>query len=143
MRSLGAVVLGISIYRYPLGSSYAPPLKYAVHDADAVVGYLRTCWPDAKDAVVRRVWEEGSDLNALRTAFAEVAKADSYDLFLVYLAGHGLVSAPKPGFVVQPDPAGGAGLATAKELDQLLSSVTAKRTVFILDCCYAEAVIGE
>jgi hypothetical protein len=33
-------------------------------------------------------------------------------------------------------------VATAEELDRLLSSVQAKRTAFILDCCYAEAVIA-
>jgi hypothetical protein len=142
MRSLGAVVLGISTYRYGAEVDYAPSLKYAVGDADAIVEYLRTCWPDENDAVVRSIAETEADLSALNKAFAELAAADPFDLFLVYLSGHGLASTPKPGFVLQPDGAGGLALATAEELDRLLSSVKATRTAFILDCCYAEAVIG-
>jgi hypothetical protein len=143
MRPLGAVVLGISEYRYAAEVDYAPPLRYAVADAEAVVSYLRACWPDKTGAVVRQIAESGADLAALRRAFAEVATADSYDLFFVFLSGHGLVASPQAGFVVQPDPTGVSGLATAEELDRLLSSVQAKRTAFVLDCCYAEAVIGQ
>src|SRR5258707_15088985 len=112
MRSLGAVVLGISTYGYPPEAEYAPPLQFAVADADAIVGYLRTCWPDEKDAVVRPIGESAADMKAFEAAFAEVAGSGPYDLFLVYLAGHGLVSAPKSGFVLQPDPGGGPGLVT-------------------------------
>ena len=143
MRPLGAVVLGISEYRYAAEFDYAPPLRYAVADAEAVVSYLRACWPDKTGAVVRRIAESEADLAGLRTAFAEVATADSYDLFFVFLSGHGLVASPQAGFVVQPDPTGASSLATAEELDRLLSSVSARRTAFVLDCCYAEAVIGE
>jgi hypothetical protein len=143
MRSLGAVVLGISAYRYPPEAGHAPPLKYAVDDADAVVRYLETCWPGEKGAFIRHIDQGRADLAALGTAFAEVAEAGPYDLFLVYLAGHGLVGGPKPGFVVQPDASGTPALATAEELDRLLSSVKARRTAFILDCCFAEAVIGD
>ncbi len=143
MRPLGAVVLGISTYRYGASIGYAPPLRYAVGDADAIRGYLEACWPEKTGAVVRRIAESEADLAALRAAFAEVAAKDSYDLFFVFLSGHGLVASPKPGFVVQPDAAGALGLATAEELDRLLSLVKAKRTAFVLDCCFAEAVIGE
>lgn len=64
-RSLGAVVLGISAYRYASELDCAPALKYAVADADAILKYLRTCWPDETDAVVRRVDEAGADIHAL------------------------------------------------------------------------------
>jgi|SRR5208337_4631794 len=121
MRPLGAVVLGISTYRYGASIGYAPPLRYAVGDADAIRGYLEACWPEKTGAVVRRIAESEADLAALRAAFAEVAAKDSYDLFFVFLSGHGLVASPKPGFVVQPDAAGALGLATAEELDRLLS----------------------
>jgi Caspase domain len=142
MRSLGSVVLGISAYRYAGEVDYAPALKYAITDAEAILKYLRTCWPDGSDAVIRSVDETGADIDAIGKAFAEVAAAGPYDLFLVYLSGHGIRSTPKAGFILQPDATGGLAVATAEELDRLLSSVEAKRTAFILDCCYAEAIIA-
>jgi hypothetical protein len=44
MRSLGAVVLGISAYNYGPEVDAAPTLKYPLADADAILTYLRTCW---------------------------------------------------------------------------------------------------
>jgi Caspase domain len=142
MRSLGAVVLGISAYKYVGEFDCAPPLEYAVADAAAVLKYLRTCWPEESDAVVQSVHETVADIRELRNAFAEVAASSPYDLFLVYLSGHGIRSTPKAGFILQSDAAEGLAVATAEELDRLLSSVEAKRTAFILDCCYAEAIIA-
>jgi hypothetical protein len=142
MRSLGAVVLGISAYKYVGEVDCAPTLKYAGADGQAMLTYLRTCWPEKSDAVVRSVEETGADIGGLRKAFAEVADAGPYDLFIVYLSGHGIHSTPKPGFILQPDITGELAVATAEELDRLLSSVQAKRAAFILDCCYAEAVIA-
>lgn len=57
MRSLGAVVLGISTYRYAAAVDTAPPLQYAVDDAEAFVRYLRTCWPSTNDAEVYLIEE--------------------------------------------------------------------------------------
>jgi hypothetical protein len=142
MRSLGAVVLGISAYKYAGEVDCAPTLKYAVADAHAILKYLGTCWPKESDAVVRSIDEAGADIGTLRKAFAEVALAGPYDLFLVYLSGHGIRSTPNAGFILQPGVTEGLAIATAQELDQLLSSVEAKRAAFILDCCYAEAVIA-
>ncbi|MDA9497828.1 caspase family protein [Bradyrhizobium sp. CCBAU 11357] len=143
MRSLGAVVLGISTYRYTAAVDTAPPLEYAVDDAEAFVRYLRTCWPSTNDAEVCLIEEAKSDLEALRKAFAEIAANGPYELFLVYLSGHGTTSTLKPGFILQPGTGSELSLATASELDRLLSQVNAKRTALILDCCFAEAVVTE
>jgi hypothetical protein len=142
MRSLGAIVLGVSAYQYEVEVVHAPKLKYTVKDADAITEYLESCWPEESGALVITIPETRADLGELRKAFAELAAAGPYDLLLIYLSGHGFASAPTPGFILQPNAAGGLSLATAEELDLLLSSVKATRTAFMLDCCYAEAVIS-
>jgi hypothetical protein len=45
MRSLGAIVLGISAYQYEVEVVDAPPLKYTVKDADAITEYLEAAGP--------------------------------------------------------------------------------------------------
>ena len=142
MRSLGAVVLGISAYKYGPEVDSAPPLKYSVADADAILKYLKACWPEGNDAEIQPIHEASAGIVALRDAFAKVADAGPYDLFIIYLSGHGIRSRLRTGFILQPDATGELAVASAEELDRLLSSVKAKRTAFILDCCYAEAVIA-
>jgi Caspase domain len=142
MRSLGAIVLGISSYRYGLEIDEVPALKYPVSDADAILTYLRTCWPVGSDAKIEPVHEASADIGGLDQAFTKIANAGPYDLFIVYLSGHGTCSMSKTGFILQPEHDGRLAVATADKLDQLLSLVKAKRTAFILDCCFAEAVIA-
>ena len=142
MRSLGAVVLGISAYNYGPEVDAAPTLKYPLADADAILTYLRTCWPAKSDARIQLIEEARADTAGLAEAFAKIANAGPYDLFIVYLSGHGTRAVTKTGFILQPEFDGKLAVATAEELDQMLSSVKAKRTAFILDCCYAEAVIA-
>ena len=142
MRALAAIVLGISAYKYGPEVDSAPTLKYPVADADAILTYLTTCWPAETDARIERVNEARADIAGLRAAFEKIANAGPYDLFIVYLSGHGIRTIPNTGFILQPEADGKVAVAVAEELDQLLSSVKAKRTAFILDCCYAEAVIA-
>lgn len=143
MRSLGAFVLGISAYQYGHEVDWAPPLKYAVADAEAILAYLRTCWPEGSDAEIQLVNQASANISGLGQAFAKLATAGPYDLFIVYLSGHGISSTKTTGFIIQPEADGRLAVATAEELDRLLYSVTAKRTALILDCCYAEAVLAS
>lgn len=139
MRSLGAIVVGIGAYRYD--RVQFPLLRYASNDADEVLRYLTTCWPKRDDAMLIRVAEEDATLEAVTEAFVALGHEGSYDLQLLFLSGHGFVDSRNAGFVMQPT-AGSSGfsLLDPARLDQLLASVPAKRTILILDCCYAEGI---
>jgi hypothetical protein len=142
VRSLGAIVVGIGLYRYD--REQFPLLRYSSNDANQVVQYLATCWPKQEDAKVIRVAEEDATVEAVTEAFETLGHAGPYDLQLLFLSGHGLVDTRSAGFVLQP-PAGSSGpsLLDSARLDRLLASVSAKQTILILDCCYAEGITRQ
>ena len=137
MRSLGAIVIGIGSYRYD--QRQFPLLRYASKDADEVIRYLVTCWPNTAETKLIRIADEYATAEAVAGAFDALGKEGPYDLQLVFLSGHGLVDSPTAGFVLQPPPSSSQlCLLDPARLDRLLASVPAKRTILILDCCYAE-----
>jgi len=138
VRALAAIVVGIGAYRYD--RVQFPLLRYASNDADEVVQYLTTCWKPDEGKLIR-VADEDATVEAVTDAFVALGQEGPYDLQLIFLSGHGLVDSRSAGFVVQP-PAGSSSLSLLDyaRLDQLLASVPAKRTILILDCCYAEGI---
>jgi hypothetical protein len=139
MRSLAAVVIGIGTYRYDQSSF--PVLRYAAKDADEFVLYLKTCWPKAEDMELAHVEEQDADLEALVRAVNRLSQRGPYDLQIVFLSGHGLLDSQRTGFVLQPTAnSSQVSLLEPAILDRLLASVPAKRTILILDCCYAEGI---
>ncbi|MPZ44223.1 MAG: hypothetical protein GEV05_12615 [Betaproteobacteria bacterium] len=140
MRSLGAIVVGIGDYR--LDRSQFPLLRYAGNDASEIVRYLQTCWPDADEACVIHIEEGDATEAAIKDAFARLREAGPYDLNLIFLSGHGYVDDLCAAYVLQPPHDSNAPTLLQPEgLDQFLSSVTASRTILILDCCFAEAIV--
>ncbi len=141
MAELAAIVAGIGAYPPGAETYGAAPLRYAAADAQAVVDYLKTCWPDPQTAIVHHIDEAGLTRTALATAFADLVERGPHDLLIVYLSGHGLAG-DRPGFLVQPETGGPApDLIPAEMLSGLIDGVTADRILFILDCCFAEALV--
>jgi hypothetical protein len=139
VRSLGAIIVGIGSYRYD--RVQFPLLKYASNDADEVVQYLTTCWPKPDDAQLIRIPDEEATAEAVTDAFVTLGQWGPYDLQLIFLSGHGLVDSQSAGFVVQPSARSSSlSVLDYARLDRLLASVPAKRTILILDCCYAEGI---
>lgn len=139
MRSLGAIVVGIGAYRY--GPVHFQRLRYASSDADEVVRYLKTCWPKPDEAKLIQVAEGDATVGAIAEAFLALGREGPYDLQLIFLSGHGLVDSRSAGFVTQPPTdSSSLSLLDSSHLDRLLESVSAKRTILILDCCYAEGI---
>lgn len=139
MRSLAAIVVGIGAYQYD--RAHFPLLQFASKDADEFVRYLTTCWPKPDDIALVRIEEADATLESLSETFARIQHQGPYDLQLLFLSGHGMVDAHSAGFVMQPTPGStGVHLLDPPNLDRLLASVPAKRTILILDCCYAEGV---
>ena len=139
MRALGAIVVGIGSYRYC--SAQLPLLKYSPNDAKEIAAYLATCWPKADEAKLLIIHEEAATQAEISNAFKTLAEEGPYDLQWVFLSGHGLVDAHRAGFVVQPE--GDSGVITLLDysaLNAFLASVPAKRTILVLDCCYAEGI---
>lgn len=139
MRSLGAIVVGIGAYRYP--REQFPLLNYAPSDAEEFQKYLATCWPKPDDATLLGIPEGDATVERVADAFAALMAAGPLDLQIVFLSGHGLVEHQNAAFLLQPpSDSNTLSLLDCAALDRLISSVPARRTILILDCCYAEAI---
>ncbi len=140
MAALGACIVGIGSYAY--AAAIRPgDLQFAGADADAIETYLKTCWP-GESAAIARVGTAEATAAILRERMAGLAAAGPYDLFVLYFSGHGVVGPDQTGLLVQPE--AGADrhqVVSPADLDQLLGAITARRTVCIFDCCFAEAVV--
>ncbi|WP_244563884.1 hypothetical protein [Ensifer aridi] len=93
---------------------------------------------------MKLVWidESKATAEALKDGFLSLARQGPFELCWVFLSGHGWVDETSAGFLVQPDGTGvDLPLLHANTLDQLLSEITAERTILVLDCCLAEGVV--
>jgi Caspase domain len=140
VRSLGAVVVGIGAYRYTRPEF--PQLRYAANDASSIVEYIKACWPTEGDARVVHIDEDRATGAAISEAFRTLEEGGDYDMQLVFLSGHGVADASTAGFVIQPpDGISDISLLDFAELDRVLESVSAQRTILVLDCCNAEGIV--
>ncbi len=144
VRALGAVVVGIGAYPGGAEAHGAPPLQFAAADAAAVATYLRICWPEAGRSIIRHVEETEATQATLASVFRDLGAEGPFDLLFVYLSGHGLAAPDRAAFLVQPsDDRPVPDELSAETLDALIGGISARRTIFILDCCFAEAVVAR
>lgn len=139
MRSIGAIVVGIATYRGD--PTQFTPLRYASADADEIVRYLTTCWPKREEATLIHLANHNATLDAVAAAFMTLAQDGPYELQFVFMSGHGSADGDGAGFLLQPL-AGASDVTILRpdRLDRLLEMASAKQTLFILDCCYAEGI---
>ena len=143
MAKIGVFLVGIGAYSYGGQSSSFPPLKFPKADVDGIEAYVSACWARSERCVVR-VEEGDATLAGLERGFATLARGGPYDLQLVFLSGHGLVEPTRRGYLLQPsEPLKALSLLEPVTIDRFLALSKAKRTVLILDCCYAEAIVGQ
>ncbi|RIA46347.1 caspase domain-containing protein [Hephaestia caeni] len=143
MIETGALVVGIGNYAYPRQDQF-PPLAFATTDADAVARYLQTCWPTEDRARIVRIDEQNATIAGIGRGFTELQKSGPFELLFVFLSGHGLVDGELAGFLCQPEADQSSyQLLAPTALDALLTATPAKRTVVILDCCFAEGIVGR
>ncbi|MCA1479854.1 caspase family protein [Bradyrhizobium sp. NBAIM08] len=141
MAKVGAFIVGIGAYR-AIGATGLSPLQFAVNDADAVERYLRTCWPGVGDLTFVRIPEDEATAAEIEIGLGSLAEGGPYELCWLFLSGHGWVDDATAGFLVQPAPgARSPPLLFAGTLDRLISKIDAKRTILVLDCCFAEALV--
>ncbi|KRE12673.1 hypothetical protein ASE66_19420 [Bosea sp. Root483D1] len=141
MATVGAFVVGIASYRAISGTGLTP-LEFAVNDADGIEQYLRTCWPDDGDLRIVRIGEGDATAVAMEAGLEALAEGGPYELCWLFLSGHGWVDGATAGFLVQPaEEIGGLPMLAAETLDRLIGRIDAKRTILILDCCFAEGLV--
>lgn len=137
---VAAAVFGVGRYADPELDSGANRLEFAAEDALSFASYARAAWSTAVELTVECRTDEGATA-AEWTSAVRRAAAFGPDLFVAYLAGHGVVLDDERAGFCFSDAREGKGVLHAEGLDLALSQIGADSTILLLDCCYAEGVV--
>jgi uncharacterized caspase-like protein len=129
-----ALVIGINKYKH------APPLEYALNDAEAVASLLVDKYNFPKSNVTI-LCDGAAKASTIRSAFLKYTKLTTDDRILFFFAGHGhTVTARRgeTGFLV-PSDGKVDDLSTLIRWDELTRNaelIPAKHILFLMDACY-------
>jgi len=136
-----ALVIGINNYMS------APPLGYAVNDAEAVAESLKTQFDFPNDNITLLL-DENATKNEIMTAFMSYANGDVSpdDRIFVFFAGHGMTQTGRRGEVgfLVPHDGDQDNLSTLIRWDDLTRNaelISAKHILFVMDACYGGLAI--
>ncbi|MBI1206535.1 MAG: hypothetical protein GC191_04505 [Azospirillum sp.] len=144
-------VLAAGINRYQ--GDGVPPLRYAVADAKAFVGAIRSrSAPLYGEIFVTELYDEQATPPAIAEGLARLAKESlPDDTALIYLAGHGIANLPQFGidryYFVTQNVSSVRSLTTEAlpedRLVELISRIRAKNSFLFLDTCHAGALTND
>jgi Caspase domain len=131
--------VGISGYARQLLEPGEQPLQYLGPGARQLSEIFARAWGVEGSRHV-----DVSDADATRSRVTAALDADdrSYDLFVLYLAGHGRLRNDDFQFLFAADAAGGH-LASSADVDGILQLVKAKHTLLFLDACHSGRYIEK
>ncbi|NKC17084.1 MAG: hypothetical protein GKR94_34275 [Gammaproteobacteria bacterium] len=137
---VASISIGIVAYRDSHLASSQIRLQFASADAMAFHRYLTSAWAGERDLHVCLTDGE-ADRDGLGQAVNDIASSGDFDLFVLYLSGHGETNAHE-GWFCLADAAAGEPSLTRSEIDQLLASVDADQVLLVADYCFAEASLA-
>ncbi|MHC4049194.1 hypothetical protein [Bradyrhizobium sp. 25ACV] len=139
-----SISVGIGQYLHEEYAKSDMRLHFAQDDARAFSLYAKGADDlDDNDARHRLLVDGEADWDRVRAAATQIAAAGRPDLFMLYLSGHGEAGATATGgwfCLVDAEP--GVPSLTGPRIDELLRIVDAPNTLLVVDCCFAEALIG-
>ena len=139
---VGAAIFGISEYVDDTLNSDTNRLRYASNDAISFERYVRAAWSAAPHTAIECWTDRTATLAQWSSSVARIADFKP-DFFVVYLAGHAFrTDESKSGFYLT-DTRGSDSVLNAEEIDRAFNSVGADTSILLLDCCHAEAVVGQ
>ena len=116
-------------------------LDFAAQDAVSFERYVRAGWSDATSVTV----ECQTDLNATYANWSAALgrlSQQELDIFVIYLAGHAVLTTENDAAFCFADASGDHGRLGPAEIDNALEVVGADITLLLLDSCHAEAVVA-
>ncbi|WP_172643832.1 caspase family protein [Rhizobium leguminosarum] len=116
-------------------------LKYAAKDAHSFASYAEVAWSNVEAATIVPLLDRGATLGSFDDAVSKFPPG-SVDLFVLYLAGHGDQVAGRGAWFCLSDARPGQPNLTVAIIDEAVKRIAAPRTVLLLDCCYAGAVVA-
>jgi WD40 repeat protein len=135
--TLHLLVVGIDHYR-----DKALKLKYAVHDGKTLVDTIRlTSGPLFRDIKVTQLFDDQVTFKGLELAFNQVKAAITpQDVFIFYLAGHGVTLGGRYYFLPQDfryynEEAVRANAVNQDHLQNWLAGIPARKSLVLVDTC--------
>jgi hypothetical protein len=135
--ALSMLVVGINRYR-----DKALWLRYAVPDGQKITSTVRqAASPLVRDVKVTTLFDEQAIMAELEAAFARVAtQTSTNDIFLLYLAGHGITLDGRYHFIPQDfhyvnQDAVRRNAITQDHLQRWLAAVPARKSIILIDTC--------
>lgn len=135
-RRILTVCLGVSAYPTAVLQPGEKPLRYLAASATALHALFRGIW-SGDDSTHHLIVDEG----ATRAGFDQVLSrsAGEYDLFVIYLGGHGRAGGRKPFKFLFHGERPEDAVARAQEIDAALGRPNAANVLLLLDACFAGA----
>ncbi len=138
---IGVLAVGVEDYKDPVYGASDLRLKYAAKDAQSFASYAEIAWLGAEVATVVPLLDRSATVENFGQVLSKF-QPESLDLFILYLAGHGDHADGGGAWFCLSDALPGRPNLTIDLIDEALERIAAPRTVLILDCCYAGAVVA-
>ena len=142
---VGAALFGVSRYAAQALNEGPNRLRYAADDARSFASYARAAWTNADSLTLRLAIDEEAT-SASWTEAVDALHEARLDLFIAYLAGHG-VRGENDHFqfclhdaeMVAGSP---LGRISGDHIDHAFAHVGAPTSILFLDCCHAEGIVA-
>jgi hypothetical protein len=137
---VASLSLGIVAYTDARLATSSAKLQFAADDARVFHRYARAAWP-GEDGLHLLLNDGEATAASVARAFSEIAASSPYELFLLYMSGHG-EAVPEGGWFYLADAVSGSPSLTRAELDGLLEGIVAEEVLVVADYCHAEASLA-
>ncbi len=142
---VGAALFGVSRYAAPALNDGPNRLRYAADDVQSFASYASAAWANADSLTIRLATDDRASSASWTEAIGALHEA-RLDLFVGYLAGHG-IKRDKEHFhfcLHDADIEDGnqQGIISGAGIDHAFTHVGARTSILFLDCCHAEGIVA-
>ena len=142
---VGAALFGVSRYAAQALNDGPNRLQYAADDVRSFASYSRAAWTNADSLTLRLATDDGASSASWTEAIDTLHEA-RLDLFIGYLAGHGIKRASDHFHFCLHDAdiedGSHQGIISGADIDYAFARVGARTSILFLDCCHAEGIVA-
>ena len=142
---VGAALFGVSRYAAQALNDGPNRLQYAADDVRSFASYARAAWANADSLTLRLATDDGAS-SASWTEAIDILHEARLDLFIGYLAGHGIKrDSDHYHFCLHDadiEDGSQQGIISGADVDHAFARIGARTSILFLDCCHAEGIVA-
>lgn len=140
---IGSLCIGIVDYEHAAYGLSSRRLRFATSDARAFSDYLKSASAGVDGEQAHRLLlDRDATLPNAHARLLELAALGEFDLFVLYLAGHGERGDSDGGWFCLADARPALRSFDAAALERALGALRVHCVLVVVDCCHAEALLG-